>query len=108
MTSIQLSWILPSSTVVEYYQIEYSYIGPCHVPNDPSTIISMIDRRLSRYTITGLEEYSNYSFVITAINDAGMRSSNPITTSTISASMKYTHQSFTINPIFSVCIIRSA
>ena len=93
MTSIQLSWLLPSSTVVAYYQIEYSYIGLCPVPNDPTTILSipnsMINERLPRYTVTGLEEFSDYSFVITAVNVAGMRSSDPITASTISAGMKY-------------------
>ena len=90
MTSIQLSWRPPTSTVVAYYQIEYSYIGPCQVANDPSTInISnrMINERLPRYNVTGLEAYSVYSFVITAANGAGMRSSDPIVASTISASM---------------------
>ena len=92
MTSIQLSWRPPTSTAVAYYQIVYSYIGSCQIPNDPSTIFvsnSMINERLSRYTVTGLEEYSNYSFVIKAVNGAGMRDSDPLTASTISASMKF-------------------
>ena len=99
MTSIQLSWRPPTGIVVAYYQIEYSYIGPCHIPNDPSTI----NERLPRYTVSGLEAYSNYSFVITAVNDAGMRSSDPITASTVSAGMKYTHQLI----LSIVCNIRS-
>ena len=101
MTRIQLSWSPPTS-IIAYYQIEYSYIGPCPVPNDPSTkniSNSMINERLPRYNVTGLKAYSDYSFVITAVNNAGMNDSDPITASTISASMKYTHQSFTINPI---------
>ena len=114
MTSIRLSWRPPTSTVVAYYQIEYFYIGPCQVPNDPSTILnisnSMINERLPRYTVTGLEEFSDYSFVITAANDAGMRSSDPKTASTVSAGMKYfnSHISLTCSHSFSSADIRSA
>ena len=61
----------------------------------------MIDGRLSLYTITGLEAYSNYFFVITAVNDAGTRDSDPITASTVSAGMKYFNSH--ISHLWSVC-----
>ena len=103
------TFLEPSYTsIIAYYQIEYSYIGPCQVLNDPSTIL--INESLPWYTVTRLEAYSNYSFVITAANDAGKRSSDPITASTVSAGMKYfnSHISLSCSHSFSSADIRSA
>ena len=84
-TKISLSWTPPVNSYVENYNITYSYIGPCSVSSNVTMTIPGIAGNTSEHTVGGLQEFSNYSFVITAGNSAGKQSSIVVTGSTLSA-----------------------
>ena len=60
---------------VTNYQVKYSYIGEC-----PGVVRRIMMQRLNgstiSFNITGLEEYSNYSINLTAINNTGISPPN--------------------------------
>ena len=89
-TKLGLSWTPPGNTSVENYKITYSYIGPCSVSPNVTMTIPGIAGDTSEHTVTGLQEFSNYSFVITAVNSEGEENSSIVTGSTLSAGI-YTY-----------------
>ena len=73
-TSISLSWSVPSGSVVDSYEVMWE--------TDSSATIT--DGSTS-YTITGLEEETNYTITVTATNAAGSAASDPVTGATLRA-----------------------
>ena len=73
VTSISLSWSVPSGSVVDSYEVMWerdTSAGECPDEDEGSTIIS--DGSTSHmYTIRGLEEDSNYTISVRASNIAG-------------------------------------
>ena len=70
-TSITLTWSQPSGDVVDSYQISYSYtIRVCGnlVMNAANISVANSSRM---YSLTGLEENSDYTIFLTAINVNG-------------------------------------
>ena len=67
-TSIHLSWTQQDDDYIESFEITYSYQGPC-VPAPSNMTLQDITTRV--YNVTELEEFSNYSISITAVNRAG-------------------------------------
>lgn len=49
--------------------------------------VSEMDGNARRYTVTGLEEFSEYTFVISAVNSRGINNSTVVANSTLSAGM---------------------
>ena len=75
-TSITLTWSQSLGDVVDSYQISYSFIiGGCGVGGGH---VSTVNGSSREYTFTGLEENSNYTINVTAMNGTG--SSPPATT----------------------------
>ena len=75
-TSITLTWSQSPGDVVDSYQISYSFtIRVCENPGNGVTSAPGSSRE---YTLTGLEENSDFIISITAMNEAG--SSPPVTT----------------------------
>ena len=68
-TSINLIWTQPEGEVVDSYEVSFSYQGPCSGFNHTNT--TTVDGTTRQYTLTGLQEFSNYTVTVVAVNDAG-------------------------------------
>ena len=73
-TTISLSWSVPSGSIVDSYEVIWETDGSATI-TDGST----------SYTITGLEEETNYTITVTATNAAGSAASDPVTGATLRA-----------------------
>ena len=69
LTSINLTWTQPEGEVVDSYEVSFSYQGPCSGFNHTNT--TTVDGTIRQYTLTGLQEFSNYTVTVVAVNDAG-------------------------------------
>ena len=67
-TSITLTWTQPESRVVDSYEVSFSYQGSCSGFNHTNT--TTVDGTTSQYTLTGLQEFSNYTVTVVAVNTA--------------------------------------
>ena len=85
-TTIALSWTQSGSSV-DSYTVSYNYtIRRCGSgPVSGSEEIS--DGNARNFNLTGLEEDSDYTITLTAINLAGQLTSNQISTNTKSAGL---------------------
>jgi len=54
---------------VSSYEIVYSYQGPCSGFTHTNT--TTVEGTSRNYTLSGLQEFSNYTVSVTAVNDAG-------------------------------------
>ena len=82
-TTIALSWTQSGSSV-DRYTVSYTYIiRRCGCPMTGSEDIS--DGDATSFTLTDLEEDSNYTITLTAISAAGQATSNQITATTSEA-----------------------
>ena len=85
-TTIALSWTQSGSSV-DSYTVSYTYTirrcGSC--PESGSEEIS--DSNARSFTLTDLEEDSNYTITLTAISAAGQLTSNQISTTTATAGL---------------------
>jgi len=68
-TSINLAWTQPDGDVVDSYELSFSYQGPCSGFNHTNT--TTVDDTTRQYTLTGLQEFSNYTVTVVAVNGAG-------------------------------------
>ena len=68
-TSITLTWTQPEWEVVDSYEMSFSYQGPCSGFNHTNTIT--VNGTSRQYTLTGLQEFSNYTVTVVAVNVAG-------------------------------------
>ena len=81
-TSIHLSWTQQDDDYIERFEITYSYQGPCSSRHPGPFNMPLNDNTTREYTVTGLEEFSDYTITITALNRAG-RSQTNITVKTL-------------------------
>jgi len=54
---------------VRSYEIVFSYQGPCSGFTHTNT--TTVEGTSRNYTLSGLQEFSNYTVSVTAVNDAG-------------------------------------
>ena len=81
-TSIYLSWTQQDDDYIESFEITYSYQGPCSSGDPAPSNLTLNDNTTRNYTVTGLEEFSDYIIIITAVNRAGRNQKN-ISTKTL-------------------------
>ena len=84
-TGIGLTWFQEADDFIKGFIVTATYVGPCIDFNNVTHIFSYLPLT-GQANITGLQEFSNYSIVITAFNDAGNSSSQ--TTITTNSSSK--------------------
>ena len=77
-TTISLSWSVPSGSVVDSYEVMWERDTSGECPDEYEGSATITDGSTS-YTITGLEEDSNYTITVTATNPAGSAASDPVT-----------------------------
>ena len=54
---------------MDSYEVSFSYQGPCSGFNHTNT--TTVDDTTRQYTLTGLQEFSNYTVTVVTVNDAG-------------------------------------
>ena len=54
---------------MDSYDIAFSYQGPCSGFNHTNT--TTVNGTTRQYTLTGLQEFSNYTVTVVAVNGAG-------------------------------------
>ena len=67
-TSINFTWTQPVGEVVDSYEVSFSYQGPCSGFNHTNT--TTVEGTTRQYTLTGLQEFSNYTVTVVAVNGA--------------------------------------
>ena len=66
-TSITLNWTQPEGQVADSYEVSFSYQGPCSGFNHTNT--TTVNGTTRQYTLTELQEFSNYTVTVVAVND---------------------------------------
>ena len=54
---------------MDSYAVSFSYQGPCSGFNHTNT--TTVNSTTRQYTLTGLQEFSNYTVTVVAVNGAG-------------------------------------
>jgi len=70
--------------IVSSYEIVFSYQGPCSGFTHTNT--TTVEGTSRNYTLSGLQEFSNYTVSVTAVNDAGNATGTVVAT-TLGAGM---------------------
>ena len=93
-TSLRFTWTQPEGEIVSHYVIAASYVGDCPEINDvfqgstfPNTTLDFSD----------LQEYSNYSLSVSAVNGAGSSETSTLVATTLSTG-KHTNTTLFDNP----------
>ena len=69
-TSITLSWSLPSGNV-DSFEISYTYQGGCSGYTQPENMATVNDGTAREYTLQNLQEFSDYTISVVAVNATG-------------------------------------
>ena len=80
-TTISLSWSVPSGSVVDSYEVVWERDTSGECPDEDEGSATITDGSTS-YTITGLEEDSNYTITVTATNAVESAISDPVNAKT--------------------------
>ena len=70
-TSVTLSWTQTPADAVERYTVTYTYQGDCTEISQQPTTVTLNDGSRSDFEAIDLQEFSDYSFTVTAANGAG-------------------------------------
>ena len=65
-TSINLTWTQPDGEVVDSYEVSFSFKRSCDGFNYTNT--TTVNGNTRQYTLTGLQEFSNYTVTVVAVN----------------------------------------
>ena len=84
-TSITLTWTQPEGEVVDSYEVSFSYQGPCDGFEHTNT--TTVNGATRQYTLTGLQEFSNYTVTVVAVNGAGRSEESSESTVTLADGM---------------------
>ena len=68
-TSITLSWTQPEGDVVDNYEVSFSFQRSCDGFNHTNT--TTVGDTTRQYTLTALQQFSNYTVTMVAVNGAG-------------------------------------
>ena len=85
-TTIALSWTQSGSSV-DNYTLSYNYTIRRCGSGPVSGSVEISDGNARRFTLTELEEDSDYTITLIAISTSGQRTSNQITTTTDTAGL---------------------
>ena len=80
-TTLSLLWSIPSGITVDSYEVMWQRDTSGECSNEDEGSATVTDGSTS-YTITGLEEYSNYTITVTAADISGSITIDPVTGTT--------------------------
>ena len=84
-TTIFLTWNVTGNIFIEIFEISYSYtVNTCTAPAE-SNMVTISDGTRRSHTLSGLNEDSQYTITVTAINSEG-NTSNTTTANTLTSS----------------------
>ena len=69
---------------MDSYEVSFSYQGPCSGFNHTNT--TTVDGTSRQYTLTGLQEFSNYTVTLVAENGAGRSGGSSVNVVTLADS----------------------
>ena len=78
--------------VVDSYEVSFSYQGPCSGFNHTNT--TTVDGTTWQYTLTGLQEFSNYTVTVVAVYGAGRSRGSSVNVVTMGDGMYLTTITF--------------
>ena len=84
-TSINLNWTQPEGEVVDSFEVSFSYQGPCSGFTHTNTTV--VDGTTRQYTLIALQEFSNYTLTVAAVNVAGRSEENSVNIVTMADGM---------------------
>ena len=84
-TSLTISWALEQSLTATAYTISYSNNDTACIPDSATMIPDIAGGIDTMYTLTGLEEATEYSITVTATITGGGTDQATITTTTMAA-----------------------
>ena len=102
-TSLNISWTLADSWTADNYTISYSHTATTCF-NISYDDITGIDGNVTTFTLTGLEESTEYTVTITATLSDGTTRRQTITLATLSAGL-YSHASYLVLQTFTHIIL---
>ena len=70
---------------MESYKVSFSYQGPCSGFNHTNT--TTVDGTSRQYTLAGLQEFSNYTVTVVAVNGVGKSEESSINAVTMANGM---------------------
>ena len=87
--SLFVSWSQLPDDFIKGFNVTVTYVGPCNKSHAAADFkMRFLDPSLRRLNITGLNEHSNYSVVITAFNKARNNATERIFATTGQSGMK--------------------
>ena len=88
--SLFVSWSQLPDDFIKGFNVTVTYVGPCDKSHAAADFkMRFLDPSLRRLNITGLNEHSNYSVVITAFNNARNNATQQIFAMTGQSGMKH-------------------
>ena len=91
-TSINLTWTQPEGEVVDSYEVSFSYQGPCSGFNHTNT--TTVNGTTRQYTLTGVQEFSNYTVTVVAVHGAGRSEGSSVNVVTMADGTFVTRNSY--------------
>lgn len=73
-TTVLISWMQDSRDTYNNFTISYTYDGPCSINGITTTDLTTQSNawdEIYQYTITDLQEFSNYTLIVYAVTSAG-------------------------------------
>ena len=77
-TSLTLIWEQSSGDIIDYFQLSFTYIGPCVGFDHQGIAANQLGSERREYVISGLQEYSQYLVQVTAVNVVGRASGSQL------------------------------
>ncbi len=90
--SLDFAWPPPESEIVARYEIAAAYVGDCPEIASSFPDGSATDFQPTMFQFAELQEFSNYSLSVTAVNDAGSSETSTLVATTLSAGESLTHR----------------
>ena len=82
--SLSFAWPPPEGEIVARYEIAASYVGDCPEIASMFPYSSSANFPSTSVQFTDLQEFSNYSLSVTAVNDAGRSETSTLVATTLS------------------------
>ena len=77
-TSLTVTWEQSSNDIIDYFQLSFTYIGPCVGFDHQGIAARHLEAGRREYVIHGLQEYSQYLIEVTVVNVAGRASGSQL------------------------------
>ena len=87
---------------MDSYEVSFSYQGPCSGFNHTNT--TTVAGTTRQYTLTGLQEFSNYTVTVVAVNGAGRSERSRENVVTMADGMCVSTVSISVLPVLRVSL----